>query len=155
MNKISDHIFKKITDYDDRWALLQGHLDGQPIFTRYREGLIDAVGHPAYPFQIGVAVPLLKPTANGLPEPNEGDQLFVVEDALTAALEEDQAAVHAMTITFNNMLEFVFYASEWKPEYYEQKVESVRQRLATAYKLQFMMQEDKEWGTFKKYSAMR
>jgi len=46
------------------------------------------------------------------------------------------------------MREVVFYATEWKPEFFEQKVKSIDSGL---HKLQFMMQHDPEWNTFKQF----
>ncbi|MCK9361111.1 DUF695 domain-containing protein [Patescibacteria group bacterium] len=145
--------YKKIFEYADQWSVLKGKLDGKPIITRFKEALVDAIGHPDYPFQIGVAVPLLAPTLNGLPLPNEGECLLTVEDALVDALEKNQAAVHVMTITFNNMREFVFYAHGGKPESYEQEVKRVEEKISTKHQLQFMIQLDKDWEVFKKYAG--
>ena len=101
--------FKAITDYEDKWTALQGTLDGKPVFTRCKESLTDAVGHPKYPFQIGIATPLHNPTSDGLTTDAEADELWKIEDELTKTLEENQEAVHALTITYNGMREFVFY----------------------------------------------
>ncbi len=155
MNQKTDEKFKKISDYGDRWTLLEGQLDEKPIITRYKETLVGAVGHPDYPFQIGIAIPLLDPADNGLPALAEGQQLSAIEDLLVDTLEEKQEAVHVMTITFNNMREFVFYASREKPQYFEQKVKSVAEKITTKHHIQFMMQLDKQWDTFRKYSGQQ
>jgi len=143
--------FKKISDYPDTWGVSQGKLDGKPIFIRYREGLKDAIGHTDYPFQIGVATPLLQPTQDGLTGDAESVQLNVIEDGLADVLNQTGDTVHVMTITFNGMREFVFYTKEWKPEDFERKVKTVKEIIKAGHQLQFMMQPDENWETFKKY----
>lgn len=147
--------FKNISDYGDKWQVLQGKLDNKPIVTRYKISLVDAIGHPKYPFQIGVAIPLINPTVDGLTTDTEAEELWKIEDELTKTLEKNGEAVLAMVITFNGMREFVFYASEWKPEYFEQEVKQIQANhsISQNHELQFMMQHDKEWETFKKHSG--
>ena len=148
--------FKNISDYGDDWQILEGRLTDRPIFTRCRTGLIDAIGHPKYPFEIGVAVPLFNPTSDGLPTNAEAQELHKIEDELVKVLEERHEAIHTNTITYNSMREFVFYASEWKPEYFEQKVKRIQvdSSLSKGHQLQFMMQPDKEWKTFREHSVV-
>src|SRR6185295_16075581 len=108
---------KKISDYPDSWTIAKGLMENKPIFVRYKDSLVEAVGHPNYPFQIGVAVPLINPTEDGLAIDSEASELDSIEDALEKSFGENQQAIHVITITFNGMREFVFYAAEWKPEH--------------------------------------
>jgi len=57
-----EKLFKRITEYSDVWASVQGDFEGKTISIRYREGLVEAQGHFDYPFQIGIATSLLNPT---------------------------------------------------------------------------------------------
>jgi hypothetical protein len=143
-------IYKRISEYPDTWRVSQGDYDGKPISIRYREGLIEAQGHFSYPFQIGVATPLLNPSPEGLTINDEAEALYQVEDALQAALELNEECVFALTITTGGMREFVFYASKWQPQYFEQKVQEINSQYSDRV-LQFMMKEDKEWNTFKDF----
>jgi hypothetical protein len=137
--------FKEIEQYPDTWKIGRSTLDGKPVFIRYRSGIVDAIGHPNYPFQIGIAVPLLNPTTEGLTTEEEAEVLSGVEDSLNLTLGENSEAVEVMVITTNGMREFVFYASEWKPEYFEKKVKNVDGK---SHQLQFIMQRDPKWETF-------
>lgn len=137
--------FKNITDYPDTWSIGQDITEGKPMFVRVRNGLKEAAGHPSYPFQIGVAIPLLNPTEDGLTTNTEADELGKIEDLLVEKLTTNNQSVFAMVITFNGMREFVFYASEWKPEFFEQEVKSIN---SGAHELQFMMKRDPKWDTF-------
>lgn len=141
--------FKEISQYPDTWTIGQAVREGMPIFIRTRSGLNEAIGHPNYPFQIGVAVPLLTPTKDGLTTNEEGEVLGKIEDDLNQILSQKGEAVEVMVITRNGMREFVFYASEWKPEYFEKEVKSVE---SMGHELQFMMQHDPKWETFQQFS---
>ncbi|HET9410041.1 MAG TPA: DUF695 domain-containing protein [Candidatus Sulfotelmatobacter sp.] len=140
--------FKDIKSYPDTWSVSKGMREGKPIFVRFREGLREAVGHPEYPFQIGIAVPLLHPTEDGLTTDSEAQELGKIEDALNERIVRGGSGIFALTITYNGMREFVFYAKEWKPESFEQEVKSIN---AGPHKLQFMMQRDSKWDTFKRF----
>lgn len=145
-----ENFFKKISEYPNTWGVLQGDYEEKPISIRYREGLIEAQGHFDYPFQIGVALPLLSPTPEGLTTSEEAEVLYLVEDALQLTLEQNEECVFALVITTDGMREFVFYASKWKPEFFEHKVREINTQ-HTAHALQFMMQEDKDWSTFQNF----
>ncbi len=93
-----------------------------------------------------MAIPLLKPTDEGLPTNVEAAKLDALEDGIAGALSQNEHGVFAAAITTNGMRELVFYVSEWKPEHFEQKVEVASRN--TEYKPQFLMQEDKNWSTF-------
>jgi hypothetical protein len=139
-------VFKKITQYPDIWKVFRSEHNTKPIIIRYRSGMAGAIGHPEYPYQIGIAVPLLNPTKDGLTTEEEAKILSEIEDALNLTLSENQEAAEVMAITTNGMREFVFYAPKWEPEYYESKVKSIDGR---SHQLQFMIQSDPEWNTFK------
>jgi len=132
----------------DTWAVTRGTIEDKPLVVRFREGLRTVVGHPQYPFQIGVAIPLIEPDIHGFPSGKEGEELNIIEDKLDESLKKDDKAVFALTITANGMREFVFYASEWKPEFFEKAVKSID---SGSHELQFMMQHDPTWDTFKKF----
>ena len=143
--------FKPINDYADTWSLSHSEIDRKPLIVRYREGFKEAVGHTGYPYQIGVAIPLIEASKEGLPSKEEGDRLYEIEDALTEALATNSEAAFALSITTSGMRELVFYASEWKPEYYEAKVNAVAQQFLE-HELQFMIQSDPDWNTFSQFS---
>ena len=143
-------LFKRISEYSDTWQIFQSEYEGKPISVRFREGLIEAGGHFDYPYQIGIATQLLNSTTEGLTTNDEAEELYKVEDALQLSLEVDDESVLSLIITTGGMREFVFYASKWQPEYFEEKVRKVNSQYNNRV-LQFMMQEDKEWGTFKNF----
>lgn len=143
--------FKPIGEYADTWSLSHAEIDGKPLIVRYREGFKEAVGHTGYPYQIGIAIPLIEASKEGLPSKEEGNRLYEFEDALTEALATNGETAFALSITTNGMRELVFYASELKPEYYEAKVKAVAQQFPE-HELQFMIQSDPDWNTFMQFS---
>jgi hypothetical protein len=145
--------FKDMPSYSDRWSMLQGIDEGKIIFIRARN-IQDAVGHPEYPFQIGVAIPLKQPTGAGLPNPQESEALRLIEDKLIPALTKDDETVFVMALTTHGMREFVFYAKEWKPEFFEEKVNEV-EKSSAPYELQYMMKHDPNWESYATYTSTR
>jgi hypothetical protein len=141
--------YRAISQYPDTWGVGRGVRAGRPVFVRYRSGLKDAAGHTGYPFQIGVAVPLADASREGLSNDEEAARLAKLEDALDDALKDKDEAVFAMAITTGGMREFVFYASEWKPEYFAEKVS--RTGSEAGYKPQFMMRADRDWEAYRAF----
>lgn len=141
--------YKDISEYPDTWGVSKGEYDGNVVSIRYRN-LKDAAGHPEYPYQIGVAVGFQKETDNGFPEQKDSDELLKIEDGIIELLEGKNKCIFALSITTNNMREFVFYSREWNPENLDPEVTALNEKFPP-YKFNFMMQEDKSWNTFKKF----
>ncbi|MFA6274351.1 MAG: DUF695 domain-containing protein [Candidatus Paceibacterota bacterium] len=144
---LSKKKFKKISEYPETWEVAQAEVDGKPIFLRHRS-LKDAVGHVDYPFKIGIAVPFKSPTINGLLSDDEAEELGKIEDKLINLLDKEGLGVFAFSITFDGMREFVFYMSEWKPEFFEKEIKSFNTK---SHQLQFIMETDPNWETFKQF----
>jgi Family of unknown function (DUF695) len=134
------------------WSVLQGTLDHKPIFTSFRLSVNTKENYRQYPYQIGVAVPLLNPTVHDLPTNDEATQLWAIIDELKSKLETDYKSLYVMSLTTGGMREFVFYTSEWKPKEIEKAVKEIEKEINDGHELQFMMQEDKSWMTYKIYS---
>jgi hypothetical protein len=134
------------------WSVRQGTLDSKPIFTSFRASVDTEENHKKYPFQIGVAVPLINPTADGLPTTEEAKELWAIIDVLQKKLADKFETIYVMSLTIEGMREFVFYTPEWKPQEIENIVKEIEKEVGDGHELQFMMQEDKKWETFKKYS---
>ena len=132
--------YKDIKDYPDTWGVSNGKYNEKIVSARYRN-LQDAIGHTEYPYQIGVAVGFQK----------DSDELLKVEDELIELLETENKCVFVLALTTNNMREFVFYTGEWKPDFFDKEISLLQEKLSP-YKLNFMMQEDSEWNTFKTFS---
>jgi|SRR6185437_71154 len=136
-----------MNDNEKDWTVLQGNLDGKPIFTSFRTSVNTKENHEHYPYQIGVAIPLLNPTVDGLPTDEEAEQLWAISDNLQSTLGTEYKALYVMSITTGGMREFVFYTSDWKPKEIEATVKSIEKKIGK-HELQFMIQEDKNWKTY-------
>jgi hypothetical protein len=144
--------YKSIKEYPDTWAIGQGIENGKPIFVKFRAGLQDATGHPEFPFQIGVAVPLLNPTSDGLTTQTEAEVLWRLEDRLNEILTHNDRSVFAFIITTGGMREYVFYAREWTPEQFDKDVHAID---SEGHQLQFMMRHDPHWDTYKEFTPQK
>jgi len=136
---------------NENWTIKQGVMNGKPIITRSKEGA-DKAYLSEFPFQIGIAVPLQSPREDGFPTKEEGETLYKIEDALENEICESGDAVFVMSITYKGMREFVFYSRKWSPETFEKKINFLKEKTHIQHQLQFMMQEDKDWATYRLYS---
>ena len=144
-------VYRAIEEYPDTWGVARGTRGGKPVFVRFRSGLKEAVGHTSYPFQIGVAVQLAEPTRDGLTTADEAARLASLEDALDSAFSGNGEAVFAIAVTTAGVRELVFYAKEWKPKYFEEKV--ARSGAATGYQPQFIMRADRDWEAYRAFTG--
>lgn len=137
----------------DKWALAKSELNGKPVLSRYLDGATLATDYRDYPYQIGIAIPLLAPDANGFPSNEEGDQLAGLEDSILQNFSKlESPPIQVMSISHNGMREFVYYSRKWAPEEYEKVVKSIN---SNPHELQFMVQEDKNWETYRMHSARK
>lgn len=146
--------YEKINEEKD-WMVLQAYFDGHPGVISFKTTVNTEENRKNLPFQIGVAVPLLKPTDQGLPAQAEAEQLWKIEDELKSALGRVHNSILVMTITTDGMREFVFYAPEWKPKEIESTVKNVQAGMGYKHELQFMMKEDKNWETYKNFANVK
>jgi hypothetical protein len=130
----------------ESWSVGQGERDGKAIFTRFNMGLRPVIGHPSFGKQVGVAVPLNHPTADGLPTSSETDELNAIEDELAAKLTSANESLFAGVVTTSGMREFVFYTSDASGAV--QKATEVAAGIHH-HKLQIVTHEDPQWENFK------
>ena len=136
-------------NWEGPWSVSQGNYDGSPLFVRIHHGVAPLVGDPRYSQQVGIAVPLLNPDADGLPTHEEGAQIFEIEDAISAALEPNHTSVLVLSITTKGMREFVLYTTD---------ADAVRaafgalQSSFPGHELQLMIQPDPEWSVYLQFA---
>lgn len=70
-----------------RWSVLQTEHGGKPTYLRRNDSAHQLAGHPEFRFRIGVAIPLKAANEDGLPGPDEMEELGVIEDALASRAE--------------------------------------------------------------------
>lgn len=132
----------------ESWTVLQGSRRGRPFFVRLNIALSEMVGHPDYPFQIGVAMHLREADPDGLPKGVEEQvEVNALEDAIADAMAQ-QHAVFAATITGDGVREFVFYS----PTVIDA---SVLECLCAerGYSVQVIARRDPRWGVYKELAG--
>ncbi len=97
-------------------------MKGKPLIARINASVDGFRGHPELTYQVGVAIPLKLPDENGMPQPEEAEELNQIEDLVFEILEVQSRSVLVAVITTGGMREFVFYAVD--PE--EVKVNHMR-----------------------------
>lgn len=99
-------------DDDDKavWTLAQGEIDGYPTILRRKRTKRDR----SRPVRVTVKLGIARPDEQGLPGPDEMDDLAVVEETLFSELQRHGAEL-VLVVTSNNAREFVAYCSshEW------------------------------------------
>lgn len=137
--------YRRIDEYPEMWEVKESVLNGDEFVIRVCSGLEDAVGHPAYSYQIGIAVPLNFPTKPGFA--NEQESVFLKELELNIEREvESKSTRLAGVLSGRNMKEFILYTSE--PEIAEEKIKKITEN-TKSHKLQYVIQSDPEWNTYK------
>ncbi|HLD94234.1 MAG TPA: hypothetical protein VI703_08565, partial [Anaerolineales bacterium] len=51
----------------EKWAIATGRMNNSLMFIRFNQGLREIAGHPDYPFQVGIAIPLEDMNEHGMP----------------------------------------------------------------------------------------
>lgn len=139
------------TTEENNWSVRQGTLNSTPIFISFLKGINSADNRRRYPYQIGVAVPLLRPTIDGLPTDTEAQLLWKIEDELQSKLGTEHEALYVMSVTTKGMREFVFYTHTWKPKLIEQTVKEIERKIGDGHELQFLLQRDEDWKTYQEF----
>jgi hypothetical protein len=144
-------IFRKTPTYpaESAWSVFQGQHNGNPMFIRRNESAAQLKGHAEYGYRVGVAVPLLAHNHDGLPSSEEMEALNEIEDALSAAFENQQASLHVLAVTTNAMREFIFYTRV--PAEIEARLSTVR-RLFPHRELQFYITPDSKWEGYAQFA---
>ena len=133
----------------ESWDVSGGMFEGRPIITRFNAALRATAGHPGFGFQIGVALPLNTRTEDGLPTPEENQQLDEVEGHIMRSIQQSKRAVLAGVITTGDMKEFVLYTGE--PDWVQGWAEEL-QRLVHTHEVQVMVQPDPQWTVFRDFT---
>jgi len=141
---------KKDLALQDNWSVSQGTYGGKPLIVRVNRGVEQAVGHPEFDHQVGIAVPLHSPDANGFPGPDESGQLDAIEDLLLTSLGAHRQCIFVAAISTGGMREFVFYTSE--PEA-TQKALAELEASGGTHRLQHVIQKDPDWNVYRQLGS--
>lgn len=134
------------------WSVAKGKHSGQDMFVRRNTGYLPLKSVPGYEHQVGIAVPLRKPEATGLPGAAELALLSEIEDIICSSLEEQAESLMVAVITTSGMQEYVFYSRD--PHSVQQRFEEFRKRITT-HEIQLMIQSDKAWRVYDQLGSLR
>jgi len=97
-------------DDDAVWTLARGVIDGHLTFARYKQTKRDR----SRPIRVTIKIGIARPDEDGLPGPDEMDDLEVVEETLFSELRERGADL-VLVVTSNYAREFIAYCAshEW------------------------------------------
>lgn len=146
--------FKEIKEYPETWAVIKSVYNDKPIFIRYRDGLKEALGHSEYPHLMSVMVLIKSADENGIPSEEESKpegKLWQIEESLKSSLTENDESVFAFVTTVNGQRQFVYYAKECKPEYFQNKVNKVKESFPEYEDFEFQMGKDPKWVNMQKF----
>lgn len=119
------------------------------MILRINHGVAQAVGHPDFAHQVGVAIPFRDADESGFPGPLESNELAQIEDDLASALEANRLCLYAASITTGGMREFVFYTSD--PDQTRALIETYTKTI-TGHELQLIIRPDPKWDVYKSFA---
>jgi hypothetical protein len=128
------------------WYVYRGGDEQGPLHALFDHDARPLAGTDAYRIQVGVAVPLLDPGPDGLPQESEIADLDEIERVLVSLVEE--RAVLVGVISTGGVREFVLYTGdgEW--------LETFQQLLSVAaepHEVQLMARPDPEWKIYRAF----
>lgn len=132
------------------WEIVEGLYEDTPIVVRYNSGYRDTSDRSAWPYQIGVTVPLGNAGPDGFPLEPELEELSLVEDVLADSLRGGPPAVLVGVISTRGMREFVLYTRD--PAWVEPWAGSLSERIET-HDVQVMIQPDPEWDVYEAFAS--
>lgn len=135
----------------DEWQIMAAETEDGPMVLKVNVGYASLIGHPEYPYQLGVAIPLNAPNAFGMHDEEEGNQVAGIEDLLVETLQESKLALWVLSQCSNGAKEWVFYTGN--PVESAKRINHVRSCVKT-HLIQNIHQEDPEWEIFKVFSGI-
>lgn len=100
---------------DGTFSVLQGNVDGRPMFAMIDMGLRNSPDRQALPFFLSLSTPLMNPTSDGLPTKSDADNLNTWEDAVESRLRSAGKFAFVGRVTWNGHRELLYYLSTPQP----------------------------------------
>ncbi|MFM7537369.1 MAG: DUF695 domain-containing protein [Acidimicrobiales bacterium] len=131
-----------------RWAETIGTHNGSPMTVSYRTDIRRSIGHPSFPFQIHLTVPMNDVDFDGRPSETELASLSRFEDEVLVPLCHERA-VMTLVVTAAGLREYVFYASadDWVKAFEAQ----VAARWA-AHRVSCRVRRDPRWDAYRAFA---
>lgn len=97
------------------FLVLQGKVDGHPMFASIDTRLRNSTERQYLPFLFSISTPLINPTNDGLPSGDDADNLNSWEDAVEAKLRSAGRLAFVGRITWNGHRELLYYLATQQP----------------------------------------
>jgi hypothetical protein len=97
------------------FSILQGNIDGRPMFATIDMGLRNSPERQVLPFFLSISTPLVDPTADGLPTRSDADNLNAWEEVVEASLRPAGKFVFVGRVSWNGHRELLYYLSSEHP----------------------------------------
>lgn len=134
---------------EHQWGMAELDEEQGPLLIRFNSTVKDWEGHPELPIKLGFAIPLNNPNEGGLPDPDENEQLSVVEDAICREVEQGATGVQVLALTTGIMKEFIFYIS---PGADIAKMHQTLQENVSSHEVQCIAITEPKWDLYKSFS---
>jgi len=134
---------------DDTWSLGEGKHNDKPLVIRFRQNLLPLAGHPEYPNRLKISWTFRAKTANGMPTPDEGNEMGTFEDRLVEALEKGNQAILTVVVTNDGKRDWYFYTSDVTET--GKRINDMPQE-KEAYPVQISVARDEAWDFYRDIS---
>jgi len=135
----------------DEWQIMAAQTEDGPMILKVNSGYANLLGHPEYPYQVGVAIPLNSPTSAGMHNEEEGNQVGMIEDLLVESLQTEKLALWVFSQCSSGVKEWVFYTGD--PVETAKRINELRGCIKT-HLIQNIHQEDPEWEIFQAFTGI-
>jgi len=146
----SDYPAPDTISLPDSWTVIEAQYGAHRLVGNLRDGVAPLMGHSAYPHQAGIALLLERPRDDGLPGPQESEQIYQLEDAIQARLEEGNQSLLVAKWFVRGCRELVFYTMDVKE--LSRRVDEIASR-GTRNQIQLNTRKDPQWKVLRSVAA--
>jgi len=97
---------------DGSFSIMQGEVDGRPLFALIDMRLRDFADKQRFPFFLSLSTSLSNPTSEGLPTRSDADNLNAWEEAVEARVQSASIFVFVGRVTWNGHRELLYYVGD-------------------------------------------
>ena len=134
-----------LDDDNHKWSIAEAKGNGGQMIVRFNETARSWAKHPALDIRVGFAVPLKQANPDGLPDPEENQELSLVEDSILSHDRKLGPSVQVLAITTGTFKEFVFYVGNAAgiADVHKQIMSDV-----TSHEVQCVAERDPKWSVY-------
>ncbi len=142
--KKSPKRYKPLSDYPERWSLLQE--DARGLVLRVNLGYADSIGHPDYPIKMGIAIPIRTEHDEYVSELKES-----VEVVLDEILSNGEKGAFVAVITGLHAPKFVEFLAYAKKDLDFAAIHQTLKVKFPDFEVQMYANADPGWNTYRSF----